>query len=100
MAGGIASIIWCLSLLAVCWAEGFPITSLFPEVDFASKVAGVPASGGQSLPSLLSQLSYSTTNQIRKVLGSAMFYMYPSLPEGERERLQTVQVEWPQEEYK
>jgi hypothetical protein len=77
MVGGLVSLVWCIVVLAVCWAEGFPITSMFPEVDFASKVAGrTTPDDTQSLPALLSNLSHSDSNEIRKGLRSSRFYMY------------------------
>jgi hypothetical protein len=75
MAGGLLSLIWCALVLVVCWKEGFPVTSLFPEVDFASKVAGAPKEEG-SLPVLLSDLSQQDSKQIRADLNDVTFYMY------------------------
>ena|SRR5579871_5758730 len=75
MAGGLLSLIWCAIVLAVCWKEGFPVTSLFPEVDFASKVAGASKEEG-SLPVLLADLTQSDSKQIRDGLNDAKFYMY------------------------
>jgi hypothetical protein len=52
-----------------------PGTSLYPDVDFASKVASASASV-YSLPYLLSLLSNAGSYEIRKALAPARFYVH------------------------
>jgi len=104
LVGGVVSIVWCLVVLVVCWVEGFPITSMFPEVDFASKVAGrTSPEDTQSLPALLSSLSHSDSPEIRDGLGRSRFYMYKMderAPDKEQTTSQPDYQEVPQGIYK
>jgi hypothetical protein len=52
-----------------------PGTSLFPEVDFAAKVASASTSI-YSLPYLLSLMSNAGSYEIRKALAPARFYVH------------------------
>jgi hypothetical protein len=60
-----------------------PGTSLFPEVDFAAKVASASTSI-YSLPYLLSLLSNAGSYEIRKALAPARFYVHVVDPDSEK----------------
>jgi hypothetical protein len=62
-----------------------PKTSLFPEIDFASKVTGHQMGGRDSvswdtLTNVLSRLSNASSREIRKGLGGLKFYLRVTEP--------------------
>src|SRR5437667_5568 len=83
MVGGLISLMWCFIALAISMVKTTPRTSLFPEIDFASKVA---RNGGYLSPRytrpgsrysfqhMLSRLSNSDSYEIRRGLGSSKIY--------------------------
>jgi hypothetical protein len=75
MAGGVVSLLWCYCALGLSIRARIPGTSLFPEVDFASKVASASTSIF-SLPYLLSLLSNAGSYEIRKALAPARLYVH------------------------
>jgi hypothetical protein len=75
MVGGILSLVWCYIALGMSMMAGTPGTSMFPEVDFAAKVASASTSI-YSLPYLLSLLSNAGSSEIRKALAPARFYVH------------------------
>jgi hypothetical protein len=77
MVGGIISLLWCLTVLALSFAQTTPGTSLFPEIDFASKItAQDKPSSLNVLPAFLSGLSMAGTFEIRKALERVKFYVH------------------------
>lgn len=77
MVGGILSLVWCLTVLALSFAQTTPGTSLFPEIDFASKItAEAKPSSLNVLPAFLSGLSMAGTVEIKKALDKVKFYVH------------------------
>jgi hypothetical protein len=96
------SLIWCIGVLALSMTRKSPRTSLFPEVDFASKVArtGVPVSprharsqSRDSFQNVLSGLSNADSREIRRGLAPSTFYVRIAEPEFEGDRPVTMTSE-------
>src|SRR5579871_6620548 len=83
MAGSLISIIWCYTIMVVCLFRSTPATSVFTEIDFASKVTFAPymGFGRYSIQELLSSLNESSSYQILRRLSGVRFRM------GERRRI-------------
>ena len=82
--GGLVSVLWCFVALVLSMVRITPTTSLFPEIDFASKVARSPGATSSvypqpgscgSLPNVLSRLSNANSYAIRKGLTPSKFYV-------------------------
>jgi hypothetical protein len=70
------SILWCCVVLFVCMFVPVPISSKFPEIDFASKCVQPPGTvTGESLSELLYPLSNSTSDEIRRRLAGKRFFV-------------------------
>ena len=85
MVGGLFSLLWCLIVLALSLVRRTPGSSLFPEIDFASKVSSSrePKPASNSVRDILSTLSTANTFQINRELARSKFYvqMAPANPE-------------------
>jgi hypothetical protein len=79
MIGGLVSLVWCLFVLALSFTRATPGTSLFPEIDFASKVGNSSNPSHRSLQHVLSTLSTSSSHKICEELARSMFYVRPSV---------------------
>jgi hypothetical protein len=81
MVGGIVSTIWCFIALGLSIFRIAPTTSLFPEIDFASKITHGVSTPREPLPSplpfheLLSKVSNASSSEIRDVLAPAEIYV-------------------------
>lgn len=73
---------WCLIVLTVCMFVETPNSSLFPDVDFASRIVGPPRFSISDLSLSISQLFYSLSNakssQIIGKLRNKRFYVWRS----------------------
>ena len=83
MIGGIISLLWCLIVLVLSFSQTTPGTSLFPEIDFASKVTSedktLALAFRSALPAFLSGLSMAGTFEIKKALERVKFYVHMNL---------------------
>jgi len=69
MVGGLLSLLWCLILLSVSLGRTTPPTSLFPEIDFASKLGSEETNQeGHSLREVISSLNMAQTFEICREL--------------------------------
>ena len=80
MVGGLLSLVWCLTALGLSMAIIVPKTSMYSEIDFASKLTGtegytVSRDSRSSLPNVVSLLSNSNSREIRKGLADSRFYV-------------------------
>jgi hypothetical protein len=80
MIGGLISLLWCIIALALSMAIIAPKTSMFPEIDFASKVTGHEMGRRDSvswdaLTNVLGRLSNAGSREIRKGLVGMKFYL-------------------------
>jgi hypothetical protein len=75
MVGGLVSLVWCLIVLVFSLSRVTPGTSLFPEIDFASKVSRDANSPPHSLEDILASLSVANTCEIRKALAHSKFHV-------------------------
>jgi len=96
MVGGFLSILWCFAALCLSLYVQTPNSSLFPEMDIASKATDMPSSqypilspsstinstgsyslvhNGNSFSKLISPLNNAGSVQIRKKLANARFYV-------------------------
>src|SRR5436190_16069447 len=100
MVGGLISLIWCIGALALSIAKIIPNISMYPEIDFASKVTGYQApeirernsvSSG-AITNVLSRLSNANSREIRKGLAGSKFYVRVTETdvEGEKEGIRPV----------
>jgi hypothetical protein len=81
MVGGIISLIWCLTVLALSFSQTTPGMSLFPEIDFASKITAddKPLSALNVLPAFLAGLSMAGTTEIKKALERVKFFVHMNI---------------------
>lgn len=95
MVGGLISVIWCFVALLLSMVIITPSTSLFPEIDFASKVARIPVDissvyprpqSSESLPDVLSRLSNANSYEIRKEFAPSRFYVQIATSDVEGDR--------------
>jgi len=79
MIGGLLSLGWCIIVMILSMAGSPPKTSMFPEVDFASKVTGQHADtdslAAEPLINELARLSNATSREIRTGLARNKFYI-------------------------
>ncbi len=79
MIGGLLSLGWCIIVMTLSMAGSPPKTSMFPEVDFASKVTEQHANRDslavESLTDELARLSNATSREIRSGLARNKFYI-------------------------
>jgi hypothetical protein len=92
MVGGVISLLWCLIVLALSLGRTIPETSLFPEIDFASKLSGDLISSSNSLQDILPTLSLANTCQIRRALAHSKFRVQLSSANPELGQAKTVAV--------
>ena len=83
MVGGVFSLVWCLSVLALSLVRTTPGSSLFPEVDFASKLSTKMNPSPNSLQHVLSMLSTSNSHRISRKLADSSFYVRINPPNPE-----------------
>jgi len=70
MVGALLSLLWCLIVLSVSLLRPVPPTSLFPEIDFASKI---PREA--SLWNVLARLSMASSWSITRQLAAEKLYL-------------------------
>lgn len=92
MVGGLISLFWCLLVLGLSLVRMTPGTSLFPEIDFASKLSGNTMPSSQSLLDILSGLSMANTCEIKKALAHSKFHVQLTSANHELEQGKTVAV--------
>ena len=95
MIGGLISLFWCIIALALSMAIIAPKTSLFPEIDFASKVTGHEMGGRDSaswdaLTNALGRLSNAGSREIRKGLAGMKFYLRVAETEAENDGVRPI----------
>ena len=69
-----------------------PGASLFPEIDFASKISREANQLSYSLQNVLSTLSMANTFEIRRALANSKFHVYMNLPSPEIGRDKPITV--------
>lgn len=84
MVGGFISLLWCLVALVLSMTRIAPKTSMFPEIDFASKVTRHQApdlvlsrnsGSSDALANVLSRLRNANSHEIRKGLAGSEFHV-------------------------
>src|SRR5579859_2695290 len=87
MVGGLFSLIWCLVVLTICMRQRTPVTSLFGDIDFASKLLPEAQPFINSVPPLTSSLSMASTCKIRRELAPVRFHVqWDSVPSPDTRR--------------
>jgi hypothetical protein len=76
MVGGLISLVWCLVVLIFALRRAIPGTSLFPEIDFASKLSTRGNLLSDSVGDILSTLSMANTYEISKALARTKFHLH------------------------
>ena len=89
MVGSLFSLVWCLIALNLSLVRITPTTSLFPEIDFASKLLPGAGPSLQSIPPLPSSLSASNTVRVRRDLAGSQFFVRWKPPTKEAGGLQS-----------
>ena len=95
MVGGIISLAWCLSVLALSLIRTTPGSSLFPEIDFVSKLSSKTNPSRHSLQHVLSMLSTANSYEISRELAHSKFYVRinPPSPEMGNDKATSI-IEW------
>jgi hypothetical protein len=103
MVSGSVSFLWCVGMLMFAMLRPTLRISLFPEIDFAAKVARergrerdyAPADSrsGYSFQTLLSQLSKSDSSGIRKALARWKFFVQVGDSKSRHKQPITIAVE-------
>src|SRR5205809_5986544 len=78
MLGSVFSLVWSIAVLAICMRVQIPNSSLYPEIDFASKCVNLrsePTISASSASHLLYPLSNADSGQIRKRIGKTRFFV-------------------------
>jgi len=94
MVGGLVSLMWCFTALVFSMARTTPRTSLFPEIDFASKVMRhgghnsrcIRLQSRHSFQNVLSRLNNSNTYEIWNALAPSKLYIRVADSEVEESR--------------
>ena len=77
-AGAVAMSGWCFVVLTACMFLPAPTSSIFPEIDFASRIVGLMDSDKSDMASvcrLLFPLSSAQSSQIIKVLNKRRYFV-------------------------
>ena len=84
--GALLSLVWCITALMLTLFRTTPGSSLFPEIDFASKIPRETRILPYSFQNLLSTLSLANTLEISRALANSKLHVKMDFPSSETER--------------